>query len=197
MGQSTYTIALVKKDIIFHTLHIYDFLQLNSLWSSEVLWCHTFGSPLAQVMACCLMAPSLYLNQCWFVTSTVLWHLLTSKSNFKVSAHATILCNEFESYTYRITVISPRGNDLIYLLWCKNNWQRICAKGMLLQCISKEWSLVAPTFTWISQGNPIYLSPEVTVPSICHHSACRYSRRDLLLINDFEYVLIIKEHYAK
>ena len=31
-------------------------------------------STLAQVIACCLMAPSYYLNQCCLITSEVLWH---------------------------------------------------------------------------------------------------------------------------
>ena len=38
------------------------------------------GSTLAQVMACCLMAPSHYLNQCWLMISDVLWH--SPDSNF-------------------------------------------------------------------------------------------------------------------
>ena len=32
------------------------------------------GSTLVQVMACCLTAPSHYLNQCWLIISKVLWH---------------------------------------------------------------------------------------------------------------------------
>ena len=32
------------------------------------------GQHLARVMACCLMAPSQYLNQCWLMISEVLWH---------------------------------------------------------------------------------------------------------------------------
>ena len=32
------------------------------------------GSTLAQLMACCLMAPSHYLNQCWLIISEVQWH---------------------------------------------------------------------------------------------------------------------------
>ena len=32
------------------------------------------GSTLAQVMACCLTAPSHYLNQCWLIISEVQWH---------------------------------------------------------------------------------------------------------------------------
>ena len=37
-------------------------------------------STLAQVMACCLMAPSHYLNQCWLTISKVLWH--SSEGNY-------------------------------------------------------------------------------------------------------------------
>ena len=46
------------------------------------------GSALAQVVACCLTAPSHYLNQCWFIISKVLWH----SSEFpKVSLKITFL----------------------------------------------------------------------------------------------------------
>ena len=31
-------------------------------------------STLAQIMACCLMAPSHYLNQCWLIIKGVQWH---------------------------------------------------------------------------------------------------------------------------
>ena len=62
------------------------------------------GSILAQVMACCLTAPSHYLNQCWLI-SEVLWH--SPGNNFYMSAQATILHNEFEIYTFEITTIFP------------------------------------------------------------------------------------------
>ena len=52
-----------------------------SLWSSDcdtIWWLATqIWSTLAQLMACCLMAPSHYLNQCRFIDSKVLsllWH---------------------------------------------------------------------------------------------------------------------------
>ena len=35
---------------------------VNSLWPGDAIWRHRSGSTLAQVMACCLMAPSHYLN---------------------------------------------------------------------------------------------------------------------------------------
>ena len=37
----------------------------DTLWPSDVIWRYRTGSTLAQVMACCLTAPSHYLNQCW------------------------------------------------------------------------------------------------------------------------------------
>ena len=47
-------------------------LSINSLWPSDTKWRHRYGSTLAQVMACCLTAPSHYLNQCWLIISEVL-----------------------------------------------------------------------------------------------------------------------------
>ena len=49
------------------------------LWPTEIIWRQGSRSTLAQVMACCLTAPSHYLNQCWLMISEeVLWHSLDS-----------------------------------------------------------------------------------------------------------------------
>ena len=40
------------------------YLVVNSLWPSDTIWQHRYMSTLAQVMACCLKAPSHYTNQC-------------------------------------------------------------------------------------------------------------------------------------
>ena len=45
---------------------------VNSLRPSDTIWRHRSGSTLVQVMACCLTAPSHYLNQCWLI-SEVQW----------------------------------------------------------------------------------------------------------------------------
>ena len=55
---------------------LYDFANLchliiNSIWSTDVIWWHKSRSTLAWVMACCLMAPSHYLNQGWLLISKV------------------------------------------------------------------------------------------------------------------------------
>ena len=49
-------------------------LGLNSLWPGDAIWWHGTRSTLAQVMACCLTAPSHYLNQCWLIIGEVPWH---------------------------------------------------------------------------------------------------------------------------
>ena len=58
----------------------------NSLWPSDTIWQHKSGSTLAQVMACCLTAPSHYLNQCWLIISKVQWH--SSVDNFTTETSA-------------------------------------------------------------------------------------------------------------
>ena len=60
---------------------------INSLRPSDTIWRHKSGSTLAQVMACCLTAPSHYLNQCWLIVSKVQWH--PSESNFTRDTSAT------------------------------------------------------------------------------------------------------------
>ena len=59
-------------------------VAINSLWPRDTIWRHGSGSKLAQVMACCLMAPSHYLNQCWLIISEVWWHF--SEDNFTIDA---------------------------------------------------------------------------------------------------------------
>ena len=52
-------------------------LRLLSWYST---WEQGSRSTLAQVMACCLMAPSHYLNQCWLIITKVQW--CSSEGNF-------------------------------------------------------------------------------------------------------------------
>ena len=57
---------------------------VNSLCPGDAIWRHKSGPTLDQVMACCLMAPSHYLNQCWLIIKGVLWH--SPESNFTGNA---------------------------------------------------------------------------------------------------------------
>ena len=56
-------------------------------------------------MACCLTAPSHYLNQCWRMISEILWH--SPDNNFTENTQEIYCWNEFEIYQFK-TVKSPR-----------------------------------------------------------------------------------------
>ena len=56
------------------------YISINSLGPSDTTWRQISGSTLAQVMACCLTAPSHYLNKYWLIISKVEWR--SSKGKF-------------------------------------------------------------------------------------------------------------------
>ena len=109
--------------------------NINSLWPSDTIWHHKSGSTLAQVMACCLRAPSHYLNQCWLIISKVQWH--SSECNFTRDASAISHWNLLENYLSEFCSNLPWANELnilglnrqqtiIYsnadsVHWCRNN----------------------------------------------------------------------------
>ena len=53
-----------------------------SLWSGGAIWWIRTGSTLTQIMVCCLMAPSHYLNQCWLIISEGNWTRDTSAISY-------------------------------------------------------------------------------------------------------------------
>ena len=80
---------------------------LNSLEPSDAIWCWRSWSTLVQVMACCLTAPSHYLNQCWLIISKVPWH---SSEDIVIRRFEVInQYNKIEDYIFKITLRSPRG----------------------------------------------------------------------------------------
>ena len=81
--------------------------SFNSLRPSDAIWRQWSWTTLAQVMACCLTAPSHYLNQCWLITRGVLWH--TSESSFAGIAQGIDSGYEFEKDILKNIFKSPRG----------------------------------------------------------------------------------------
>ena len=79
----------------------------NSLWPNDSIWQHRSRSTLAQVMACCLMAPSHYLNQCWLIFSKVKWHSV--EGNLTRDSKPFNHWNKLENYLSKISFKSPRG----------------------------------------------------------------------------------------
>ena len=76
-----------------------------NLWPSEAIWRHRSGLTLAQVMACCLTAPSHYLKQC---LSSVI--RLIGKLFYK-----TYLSNQSLKFVWTWLIKFPRGQCV--------NWQ--------------------------------------------------------------------------
>ena len=86
--------------------------KCNSLWRSDAKWRQKVKWLLAQVMACCLTASSHYLDQCWPPITEVLWH--SYEDNFTASAQANI--HEIENYSFKSSVMSPKGQCINSLL---------------------------------------------------------------------------------
>ena len=78
-------------------------LSLKFIVPSNTIWWQRSGSTLAQVMACCLTAPSHYLNQCWLITKGFMWY--SFESNFIRIAQDI----ESENYTFKIISASRVG----------------------------------------------------------------------------------------
>ena len=80
----------------------------HSLRPSEAIWQHRSWSTLPQVMGCCLMATSHYVNQCWLIISDYLagFHR-RAVSQWVPKLFSCVMCNEFD--TFKVTVTSPRG----------------------------------------------------------------------------------------
>ena len=84
---------------------------VNSLWPSDAMWRYRCGSTLAQVIACCLTAPSHYLNQCWLTISEVLWHNLSAISHEMLKT--STLDVSLKITNLRLHLHLPGTNELI------------------------------------------------------------------------------------
>ena len=57
------------------SIYIIRITFINPLGPSDAIWRRRSWSTRVQVLACCLPAPSQYLNQCWLMISEwMLWH---------------------------------------------------------------------------------------------------------------------------
>ena len=80
---------------------------VDSLWPSDAIWLQRSELTLAQVMACCLTAPSHYLNQSWLISKGVLCHSLTSNCGRRAQELNPL--HMFGEYTLRLATTRPRG----------------------------------------------------------------------------------------
>ena len=86
--------------------------QFNSLKPSDTIWQYESGSTLAQVMACCLMAPSHYLSQCCLIIKgavTFTWGQYLRKC----SRYISLLC--VWKVLFKNTTASPKQQWVNFL----------------------------------------------------------------------------------
>ena len=94
----------------------------NSLWPSDTIWQQRSLSTLAQVMACCLTAPSHYLNQCWLTISKVPWQ---SPDDISMRSTAdTCQRNKTENWIFNITSKGQWVKSFQHLPGA--NWLKVC-----------------------------------------------------------------------
>ena len=90
------------------------FSSINAFGAADAIeqqWC---GSTLAQVMDCCLTAPTHYLNRCWQNISKAQWH--ESKGNFTRDASAINHWNLRKKYLFTSSLNGLKG-----CLFCRVN----------------------------------------------------------------------------
>ena len=92
--------------------------RFNSLGPRNAIWRWRSWSTLVKVMACCLTAPSYYLNRCWLIISKVMWH--SSEDIIKRRFEDTNQESKIENYIFKIILRSPRGQ------WVKRLVSRLC-----------------------------------------------------------------------
>ena len=121
---------------------------VNSLWPDDAIWRHIIGSTFVQVMACCLMAPSHYLNQCWLIISEILWHA------FQTAISQQMLMNLVCNMSLEITLLKllkhlPEANELcsyftsqstLYSLFCLGKTRKSMKLHFtFLMCMKASW----------------------------------------------------------
>ena len=90
-------------------------LAINSLKPGGAIWCHRSWSTLVQVMACCLMAPSHHLNQCWLIIKGFCGIYLWSVS--QVVIKILIPKQSSKIILWKLAANAPRANELIFVMF--------------------------------------------------------------------------------
>ena len=92
------------------------------------------GSTLAQVMVCCLTAPSHYLNQCWLIITKVQGYL--AEGNFPRDTLSSITTIGLKINYLKFHIHLPGTNELKLNVKIKCHCHYKCAWNFVLFCFS-------------------------------------------------------------
>ena len=134
---------------------------LNSLWRSDAIWWHRSVSTLAQVMACCLTAPSHNQNQCSLQNGPAifLWQQIHSRylghQSLK-SAWKLLIKMLFESPTPRVQwVNSLWPSDAIWRHGSGSALTQVmvCCLTAPSHYLNQYWHIISKVQWHLSEGN--------------------------------------------
>ena len=94
-------------------------------------------------MACCLTAPSHYLNQCWLNIRVALWHSV--ENDFTRNAQDIYPWYQFENYWFKTSTASSRGQ------WV-NNFQYPTKYGDLVSSLPRILTFMMINLQWSNHG---------------------------------------------
>ena len=125
--------------LVYWSIYVSLGLNVNSLGPSDAIWWQRSGSTVAQEMACCLTAPSHYLNRCWLIISKAQWH--SYKGNLTRDAPNISHLNPFENYVHNISFKSPRSQWVKLHPWikfrCANRFHKITSTVLVIKKVSQ------------------------------------------------------------
>ena len=84
--------------IFVHQIYPSSLIWFYQLWPSDAIWRQRSGTTLPQLMACCLTAPSHYINQCWLITVRYYGVRHSLRANSLGNTQ-----NQFETFLFNIT----------------------------------------------------------------------------------------------
>ena len=104
-------------------------------------------------MACCLMAPSHYLNQCWLIINKVSWHSCEGNFTGKVQ-------DIYPWYQFKISVASLKGNELTH--WGRDKMAVIFADD-IFKCIfiNENLRILMHISLKFGPSGPVYNNPSL------------------------------------
>ena len=123
-GATEYTLRFCHQyicSLIWGMESLHTYMIINSVWSSGAIWRHGSESALAQVMACCLTAPSHYLNQYWLTINDIFKYSLRA-IQMKCSRYLSLILIRklwIQNYIHisQAPMISDFVISLFHLIW--------------------------------------------------------------------------------
>ena len=119
-------------------------VMIKPLRPSDAIWRQRSWTTLAQVMACCLTAPSHYLNQCRLIITEVYWH--SSERNSQQIPQPPITKIGLKITYPKFHSNLPGANEL-------NQTSPLYHR---LRCLIFQWTYInhSKVFDWENKKNP-------------------------------------------